>query len=385
MISASTPKTARTLSAVRTSSVVAVGHDLAVADHQQPVAQRPSQPEVVRRDHDRDAAILVEPAQQRRHLELVAEIERRRRLVEQEKAWVAGAPQGRRSPAACDLPQCRRDHDALLLAAAQRCEQPVLQVQRAGRRQRLLDHRDIGGPFDLERAEMRVAPHHRDFGHGVVERQLRLLRHDRHAPRQRRAARTSREVRRPASPSRAADCRVPASIRSSVVLPDPFGPRMPTMPAAGTSRLTPRRTGCLRRTRTRRQLRGSMGDQVERDALAAADPRAVRDADRDARRAGNRSRRCGTRRSRRTGSMPRSAKASFIPAWSGQSEPRLVEPRLAHGHQQRPSARRDERIEQFGGRTPPQRLYGLEAAPRRIAPPPTCDGRGTPGRRTPHA
>src|SRR4051794_9396977 len=34
----------------------------------------------------------------------------------------------------------------------------------------------------------------------------------------------------------------PASTRSSVVLPDPFGPRMPTNPFAGTSIVTPRST-----------------------------------------------------------------------------------------------------------------------------------------------
>src|SRR4051794_37869489 len=34
----------------------------------------------------------------------------------------------------------------------------------------------------------------------------------------------------------------PASTRSNVVLPEPFGPRMPTNPFAGTPMVTPRRT-----------------------------------------------------------------------------------------------------------------------------------------------
>ena len=60
--------------------------------------------------------------------------------------------------------------------------------------------------------------------------------------------------------------------------------------------------------------------------------------------------------------MPRSANVSFIPAWSGQSQPRLVEPRLAHRHEQRPGARGHERIEQL------RRSDAPTAAPRPSRP-----------------
>ena len=92
-------------------------------------------------------------------------------------------PVSRVPSAAGNLRQCRRDHDALFLAAAERGEEAILQVQRSRRGQRRFDHRDVAWAFDLERAQMRIASHHRDFGDGVVEGELGLLRNDREPPR----------------------------------------------------------------------------------------------------------------------------------------------------------------------------------------------------------
>ena len=83
------------------------------------------------------------------------------------------------------------------------------------------------GALDLERAEMRVAAHQDHFEDGVVERQVRFLGHDRHAPRQHRA-RDAPQVLPVERDAAGRGLRVPASTFSSVVLPDPFGPRIPT-------------------------------------------------------------------------------------------------------------------------------------------------------------
>ena len=95
------------------------------------VAQRRREVQVVRRQHHRDAALAIEPRQQRRHLELIAEIERGRRLVEQQHV--------RR------LRQRARDDDALLLTAAERHVRAVRQMRRAGGGQRAPRDRDVRG------------------------------------------------------------------------------------------------------------------------------------------------------------------------------------------------------------------------------------------------
>ena len=123
----------------------------------------------MRRDGHGHAVILVEPQQQRRHLQLVAEVERRGRLVEQQQ-------RGR-------LRQRRGNHDALLLAAAQLVKRAIGQVRRAGGGQRLARNADVVGPFDGEHAEVRVAAHQHDLDRGVLEGEFGFLRHDRDAPR----------------------------------------------------------------------------------------------------------------------------------------------------------------------------------------------------------
>ena len=69
----------------------------------------------MRREHDRDALIVVQAADQARDLELIAQVERRGRFVEEEHATVGASVVGgarRLRPVAgtrCDLRERRRD------------------------------------------------------------------------------------------------------------------------------------------------------------------------------------------------------------------------------------------------------------------------------------
>ena len=176
------------------------------------------QVQVVRRDDDRHAALAIETRDERRDLELIAEIERGRRFVEQQNL-------GR-------LRQRRGDDHALLLAAAERAESAILERRRARRAKRIARDREVVGPFELEQPEMRMPAHQDHLEHRVLEGQLRLLRHDRHALGDRRVASSGCSGVPSSSTCPAVGRRVPLSKRSSVVLPDPFGPRMPTMRAS---------------------------------------------------------------------------------------------------------------------------------------------------------
>ena len=117
----------------------------ALLEQHDALAQRRRQVQIVRRHDHRRAAFGVQPPEERRDLELIAEIERRGRLVEQQHV-------GR-------LRQRARNHDALLLAAAQRGERPRLERRRAGRRQRLARDRLVRRALELERAEVRIPAH----------------------------------------------------------------------------------------------------------------------------------------------------------------------------------------------------------------------------------
>ena len=122
------------------------------------------------------AALAIEPAEQGGDVELVAEIERRRRLVEQQDVRLLGQRAG--------------DDDALLLAAGERGETAALEGERcpvAASASRAIGH--VARALEFEGAEVGVAPHQGDLEHGVVEREVRFLRHDRDATaRARRAA-----------------------------------------------------------------------------------------------------------------------------------------------------------------------------------------------------
>ena len=87
-------------------------------------------------------------------------------------------------------------------------------------------NRQIVGPFERERAEVREAAHQDDVDHAEVERRVRVLRHDGNeagefAPLSSRRSRRSTKIV-------PADGSIPASSLSSVVLPEPFGPSSPT-------------------------------------------------------------------------------------------------------------------------------------------------------------
>ena len=118
------------------------------------------------RGHDqRDIALVVEPRQQRRNLQLKPEIERNRRLVEQQDA-------GR-------LRQRAGDDHPLFLAAAQRGKPACFERRRAGGRKRLARDPQVVDSFDFEPAEMRVAAHEHNLDRAEIERRVRLLRHHR--------------------------------------------------------------------------------------------------------------------------------------------------------------------------------------------------------------
>ena len=101
--------------------------------------------------------------QQCRDLELICEIERRRRLVEQQHL--------RR------LRQRARNHHALLFAAAERCERARFERGGARRRQRLARDLLVARVLERERAQMRVSSHQHHVDDGEVERRMRLLRY----------------------------------------------------------------------------------------------------------------------------------------------------------------------------------------------------------------
>ena len=121
-------------------------------------------------------------------VELVAEIERRRRLVEQQDVRLLGERAG--------------NDDALLLAARERGETAALQGERAGGRERLARDGQVARALELERAEVGIAAHQGDLEHGVVEGEVGFLRHDGNRARERAAGPATRGPCRRASRSR---------------------------------------------------------------------------------------------------------------------------------------------------------------------------------------
>ena len=147
-------------------------------------AQARREVEVMRGYRDRNWHARLELAQQPSKLELIREIQRDGRLVEQQDAVTLG---GR------DLSKRRRDDHALLFPPAQRVERSIFERQRSGRRQRLARDREVGRALDLEGSEMRIPAHHHDFENRVVEREVGFLWYHGHAPCQ-CAARDGRQV-----------------------------------------------------------------------------------------------------------------------------------------------------------------------------------------------
>ena len=117
------------------------GDDAALGQHDERTAEAGGEVQIVRGDDDRQAALAIQPCEQRGDVELVAEIERRRRLVEQQDLGLLGERAG--------------DDDALLLAARERGEAAALEGERAGGRERLARDGHVARALEFERAEVR--------------------------------------------------------------------------------------------------------------------------------------------------------------------------------------------------------------------------------------
>ena len=111
----------------------------------------------------------VQAAQQRLHFDLVADVERCGRLVEQQQLRA--------------LRQRAGNHDALPFAAAERAERASFERRGAGRVERAPGDGEILRPFERERAEVRKAAHQDDVEDGEVEGRVGFLRHDGDSPR----------------------------------------------------------------------------------------------------------------------------------------------------------------------------------------------------------
>ena len=117
------PNTARTVSSVTTSAGRALGDDPPVAHRDQVVGVAGGQVEVVQHHHDRGAAASLRSREQVEHLDLVGDVEVRRRLVEQQQVGPLG--------------QRHRDPDPLPLAAGELVDDPLGEVEGAGQLERL--------------------------------------------------------------------------------------------------------------------------------------------------------------------------------------------------------------------------------------------------------
>ena len=164
-----TPKTSPTADGVRTRSAGPGGDDGALAQQHGVGGEAARQVQVVHGDGHR-VAFVGEAAAQREHVERVRDVEAGGGLVEQQVAGV-----GRQ--AACD-------EDALPLAAGQAGRVAIGDGRDVGARHRLGDRVAIRRPLALEAPEVGVAAHRDDLAHRERERDVRVLRHQRHGPRQ---------------------------------------------------------------------------------------------------------------------------------------------------------------------------------------------------------
>ena len=76
------------------------------------------------------------------------------------------------------------DNDPLFLPAAQCGKLPRFERRRACCCERLTCDLEIRDALELERAQVRVAPHQHDVEHAEVERGVGFLRHDRNLARE---------------------------------------------------------------------------------------------------------------------------------------------------------------------------------------------------------
>ncbi len=130
----------------------ALGHDRAAAHRDEVMGVPAGVVEVVQDEHDRAAVTPVEVDEQVEHLDLMGEVEERRRLVEQHDL---GA-----------LRERHRDPDALALATRQLVDRALREGERVGRLERVGDRLLVGRRPLPDPRLVRVAPARDEVGNG---------------------------------------------------------------------------------------------------------------------------------------------------------------------------------------------------------------------------
>ncbi len=145
---------------------------------QEPIASLRRQVEVVGHHHHREPSLRGQPAQQGQHLQLMVQVQKRRRLIQQQHPGF--------------LDQGARDHGPLPFAARHLVQAPTRQM-----RDLQLGHHAIGQlqflprlPVDRAKSPgrrvVRKAPHQDQLGDRVGKELQRILRHQRHGARDHR-------------------------------------------------------------------------------------------------------------------------------------------------------------------------------------------------------
>src|SRR6185369_12873010 len=124
-----------------------------------------SEIEIVRDEDDGGAALLVEPGEQPVDLDLVAEIQERGRLVEEDGVRL--------------LRERAREQDALALPRRQLGDRTLGERLRVREGERAARDLEVVDALDTEEPEARRAPHEDDLKDGEVEGDARLLRDER--------------------------------------------------------------------------------------------------------------------------------------------------------------------------------------------------------------
>ena len=225
MTSASRSNTSRMSSLVMTSCGRAARDEATAAQREHVVGVAGRQVHVVQHHDDRRAAVSIEVGQQIEHLDLVGDVEERRRLVEQQDVGL--------------LRERHRDPDALPLAAGELVDGAVGEVGDPGRLERLRDHVVVVLAPAREQLLMRMPAAADEVGD-----------HDPLRVRSGSAAAGRACGRPPSWGGRAAPCRRGctwpergvmrrARARSSVDLPHPFAPTIAVMRPVGICRSMP--------------------------------------------------------------------------------------------------------------------------------------------------
>ena len=217
----SIPNTVRTQSSVITSAGGPGRHDPPLAHGDQVVGVAGREVEVVQHHHDGGAAGLVEVGEQVEHLDLVGDVEVRRRLVEQQQVGLLG--------------QGHRDPDPLALAARELVDEPVGEVEGVGELERLGDRLLVLGRPPPERALVRVAATPDQVDDADPLGCDRVLRQQPQGPRRPAATAAWRSPGRRAAPAPEVGRSSRAIPRSRVDLPQALAPTMTVVRPSGTS------------------------------------------------------------------------------------------------------------------------------------------------------